>query len=1005
MRFYYTLFLLAFAGSTWAACDDDLPATGSRNDVLIIINDTAKDSCEVGRYYAEKRQLGRNNILRIKSPATPSVGYDQYEILRNQIIKTLQQKLLASGVQPVSCQVSSTYFCPEVISQIKANSTIRYLTFTKGVPARVVNNGSANWPSESNEAISTDGFIRRQLGDFLYPARIDGLDAESAKRLVDRAVEVEKSGWFGNLISAATKLDNGEGPGNSRFGKTDYHPITTTAVQSETLRAPFTNDPGGYFSEPILNYPLEGHHHWRYQFGLFNEADIDCTGNAATGSYYLNNSPNQSAGKSPEKCKVKLVKGNGANPAYNETLPGDSVGRVPTINNAIAYLGHLDNQPSLSGNFNRLLNWKKNSQCTAQLLCTDALCKVASSDVYKEIDTRCIGVAEGFIGHNFQSYPVSFFTSWPTGWRPLSRPTSATTGFGGEYGGGRGYTSYPLVRNDDGDGDSSSVWFGAHDKIAGTQCYQNDLNSLSACSDINNFEFGQVISPFSATPITTLKYYRVNLSYRSTSGDTTAPATLRATISVQDPNLTITNSDGTYPNNNQVPLRWMDSKNNYNITTSTNGIFRDSANNDAAIGSNSGGWKRVSAVFALDPGTLAGSSKQINGLSLILFSSNNFSGSVGIDSITLEEVDTSRSLVAQLPVTNYNLQDGHRQFATGDWAATFTSRLNAAAFWGSTTHNGGGTNIFPQLADSLASFIAGSPIAKAAWQNETGESNNTPRTGGLLYGDPLYSPISVNIRPNVGAASEATLNSGQLPIIIDAMNGSDSSKVSTTYRVDVCHASATNAFADFYVCDRESNSWVSTGISGSSGRNIQKVLDASQYAKTVHTLRIAITTTVLATGQSQTFQNFFTFFGTGRFLNETGNYDTDGDGASDETEVYGYQSDPTKSDTDGDGLTDGEEINVYKTSALKTDTDADGLSDGNEIHTYHTNPKNRDTDGDGLTDGEESLASNPTDPNKKDSDNDGYEDGWEVSDGTNPNNPTSYKRRQIPPILWRQMVD
>lgn len=964
-------FFLALIGTTqmvWAACDDTLPASGSRNDVLVIVNDNAVDSCEVGRYYAQKRQLGRSNIVHIKVPANPTISYSQYEIYRNQIIRALQQNMAANGTQPINCSNTTQIWCSEVVSQLTTYSPIKYLVVTKGVPARVTNNSDANWVyNGENSAGSIDGYLRNQLGNFLYPARVDGLDLASAKRLLDRAMDIEKSGWFGNLISAATKNDFGNGPGNSRFAKSDYHPITTTKVHSEELAAPYSGDTNGLFSDGIAGYPLEGYHHWRYQFGLFSETDLDCTGNTSSGSstnFYLNNSPSTTTGKAPEKCKVKLEKGNGANPAYGEIPAGNSTSRIPTPINAIVYLGHLDGQPSLgsSSNFNAIKNWKKSSQCTAQL-CKDAsdaaACRAASTDIYQELDTRCVGVADGFIGHNFQSWPLSYFTSWPTGWHPLSRSNSATNS---EIGGGDSFIAYPLVRTDTGDGDSNSVWFAAHDKSGTTQCLQSDLATTTSCQDLNRIVIGQAIST-NAT-ISASKYYRVSLSYRSLPGETAVTDSLRATVAVKD------------ANSGEVQLFWVDTSTSpWTVKTNTDGLVRDASNNNATLGNDSSGWKKVSGIFKLDASLLSGQTKQISAISLVVFNNSNFSGSVGLDNIKLEEVNSSGNTVQTLPIANSDFQGGHNQFAVGDWAATFTSRLNGAAFWGSTGHNGGGTSIFRTLADTLNNFIGGDPLAKAVWRNEGGPGLTS--SGGLLYGDPLYSPINVNIRPNVGAASETTLKAGQLPIIIDAVNGTDSSKVSTQYRVDVCHASTTNAYADFYVCDRE-NSWVSTGISGSSGgKNIQTTLNASQYAQIVHTLRVVVTSTQLASGQSQTYQHFFTFFGIGRFLSSTGIYDTDGDGLNDETEIYSYQLNPASIDSNNDGVIDSDEVS----NSSSTDTDGDGLSDYNETHFYHT------------------------DPNKWDSDGDGRSDKWEIQDHTDPLDKTKFKVRLIPAILWQRMVD
>ena len=66
------LFTLSlFASSGFAACDDLLPLTGVRDDVLVVVNDNSLDSCEVGRYYAEKRGLGQYNIAHVAAPARP----------------------------------------------------------------------------------------------------------------------------------------------------------------------------------------------------------------------------------------------------------------------------------------------------------------------------------------------------------------------------------------------------------------------------------------------------------------------------------------------------------------------------------------------------------------------------------------------------------------------------------------------------------------------------------------------------------------------------------------------------------------------------------------------------------------------------------------------------------------------------------------------------------------------------------------------------------------------
>ena len=121
--------------------------------------------------------------------------------------------------------------------------------------------------------------------------------------------------------------------------------------------------------------------------------------------------------------------------------------------------------------------------------------------------------------------------------------------------------------------------------------------------------------------------------------------------------------------------------------------------------------------------------------------------------------------------------------------------------------------------------------------------------------------------------------------------------------------------------------------------------------------------------------------------------DTDGDGLSDELELY-IKTNVNITDTDGDGLTDYQEVVIVGTDPLLFDTDNDGISDfdadidfdgltnGFEV-SIGTNPNNSDSDNDGLTDSEE-LNIYATDPINPDTDSDGALDGWEIEHGFDP---------------------
>ncbi|WP_437992041.1 hypothetical protein [Sorangium sp. So ce145] len=158
------------------------------------------------------------------------------------------------------------------------------------------------------------------------------------------------------------------------------------------------------------------------------------------------------------------------------------------------------------------------------------------------------------------------------------------------------------------------------------------------------------------------------------------------------------------------------------------------------------------------------------------------------------------------------------------------------------------------------------------------------------------------------------------------------------------------------------------------------------------------------------------------------NVDSDGDGLSDDLEVF-LGSDPEDRDTDDDGLLDGEEPNPSDDAdgdglpnARDTDSDGDGLFDGTEAGkdcadadtdagaesctpdadggATKTSVVNPDTDRGGVSDGEEDanhngmLDAGETDPNNAaddpgDRDGDGLSNSEEASLGTDPDDADS----------------
>lgn len=96
--------------------------------------------------------------------------------------------------------------------------------------------------------------------------------------------------------------------------------------------------------------------------------------------------------------------------------------------------------------------------------------------------------------------------------------------------------------------------------------------------------------------------------------------------------------------------------------------------------------------------------------------------------------------------------------------------------------------------------------------------------------------------------------------------------------------------------------------------------------------------------------------------------DSDGDGLTNEEEIYTYGTNKLDADYDKDNLNDYQEVIIYKTDPFNADSDSDGLRDDREIivASFFGINESMDADGDGL-------------PNilDADSDNDGIKDGAE----------------------------
>lgn len=944
-----------FTPNLYAACDATLPVVGAREDVLVIVNDNSKDSCEVGKYYAEKRGLGQNNIVHVATRPRHLLNFPEFRNLMDQIIKYMQDNTLKAGAPPAPACVddgsfyTSPYYCQASVDHLRQYTKIRYLVTTRGVPTRSpIDNSTQSF----NSSTSIDNYLsywlmryftvdaslnfserEKAFGDGrgmrivdpekdgeLIVGRIDGVSLEATRAMIDRIIEAEKNGLYGKHYGS--KFSNA-----ARWY--DYS-------KNELV---YGNPDPNIFSPKSPDS-------WQYQFGVFGEARPECLA-------YLDSSAGSSAGKAPQHCAVR----------FSETPPGRASSRTPIVDDALIYLGRLHGQSSGGGSFNTVLNWVRNDSCSVKL-CENAAdpvaCRAASTDVFKEINTQCVGVAEGFIGYNYQSFPVAAMTLWPTGYA-----SSASGGTNGDI-------LFPEVRSDSGQDDNFSLWFRNSDAVSSPLCYSGAVFTGApdvACRDGYRMEmFPQVSIASQTVNTTTLQQYRVNFWFKGEN--ISNPAVMRVRIRVYEP----------------TANNWVD------YGTQTVGT--------AGLGTTA--WTNAEATFTLDPAKHTQADLVFNQVEVYV-ASDTFVGELGVDNFSVRELVSNAELM-----TNPTFTDGHKQVSAGDHAAMFLNRLNGVAFWGSLSHHqSGGHSFSTHPQETFIYFMRGLPLGDAVWWGEN-------RNSGILYGDPIYSPAAVRF-DYLNATDYAV---GPVKLSGSTVNGRDLSVVSTGYEVDYCEGS------DFFICDQAGSWIATgiSGTGGQEDMPLG-VWDASSLASGVYTLRLKVSSSNAINGRSQSLYDYYPVNVYALAGDEDGDglsngdeaqiygtdptsADTDGDGLTDGAEVLTYKTNPLSADTDGDaipdawevdhgqnplvndaaedldgdGLSNLEEFNLG-TDPSKVDTDNDGLSDFDEVHTYLTSPILADTDGDHVNDGLEIAKG--TDPfTAADQDLDGLSDDWEVIYGT-----------------------
>lgn len=647
-----------------------------RLQTLVVFNENALDAREIAEHYLERRGIPTSQLCPIKLPAGVYVSWEDFLIARSSIISECICSLIPPGVRPSPCDSTN-------LDSVAEHSPINHLTMIRGVPLRLTNTGFLPHPlygdvtnqeppfdfllsnllynelTEQNLAQVKDTYKTTRYLNRIPPVilpsidpsqhrlaaigRIDGITKERAKDLIDRTIDAENLGFQGTILYARESFN-----GNERF-----------------------------FVDEIAQL-------------LTDESKIPaCVEHLESGSVWPD-----------EQCRIGL--------SADGKLPGQS-STIPRAINTGLYLGsypYNNSSTGFNGSFSALKKWRKTAAECIELCSefpTQSLqeeCRSNSTDVFRELNTECVGGAPGFMGHQARSYTVRFFGFYPPGWSGSGSGAAEMVPPRRLSGGGYKDTRF----NDD-----YFLRFGGFGSPA------------SACKD----EYG---ASYSCKEVVPFEIYR-------TTNVSVSPETAhyRAKVRWRD----MENSEGRF----SLVVYFYDDD-----SLSNNACTKYSKKNIVANGT-SLGWQladldipsienlpRVSGA-SCQSGSSFGTIRKIR-VQVSSTLSLELKGVLDLDGIELIDVANNRHLYSaavgsfSAPYVN--------NLISGDYAANAIERLGAIAWWGSSSHANTGGHAYIYEDNFLESLFKGLTLGESLQLYENLYS-------GIFYGDPLYNPSAVSL--------------------------------------------------------------------------------------------------------------------------------------------------------------------------------------------------------------------------------------------------------------------
>ncbi|MBW2269359.1 MAG: thrombospondin type 3 repeat-containing protein [Deltaproteobacteria bacterium] len=699
--------------------------------VVYNVNGPEGDAVAIAQHYASARGVPSANLCPVAMPTGLYASKDEFLSLREQVVECICQ--LAGSVP--SCGIGE-------LAALAEASPISHLVLVRGLPARLYDTG---WTQDVEEPPldhylayliyneegelfgEDDGVIASSGHDYsrhcesaadcvqrkdLSPAfhrvaahgRIEAMTRQRTLDLIDRTLEAEAQGFRGNLLSGFLDIFD-----QHRKQTADFAPVCTDYLVHEPFVA----------GAPESTWPFD-----------------ECR-----------------AGTAASEARAALT---GA-------FPGETDSSIPLARNAGLYLhdflgeGNIIGQSGFDG-FGKVKKFEI-ADCAGAPLCTDPTCEGLSTDYFRELDTRCVGVAPGFLGWQTRSFAVRGYGFFPAGW--------------GNGCCGNVETTIPVVEPTGGaDADGRYVHFGAHSvanpdvsQCGGSPCPERIFVKLVAgISNPPLVQDGRVLA--------------VRLHKRHPGN--AAGAALRVGLLL----------DGVY-----LPAQSL------------------------SLEAETPSWSPAPELQFVLPNT----GEPVGNMAVNLTIENGSGsipvhGHLDLDAIDVVDLSTTPETPLLPEDQGHFSRTDHRVTHTGDYAATAIDRLGGIAWWGSSSHFktdgwafSGPAENFPgmffagkTLGETIAStddresgLFYGDPLYRASAANLfiPGDSHVDGRTAQPWTVDEVLWPAA----PTIGAADHDRFDK----IWVDAMHGS-ANLATVQWEISACRRFNVNR------CDVEST-WTTVG--------------------------------------------------------------------------------------------------------------------------------------------------------------------------------------------------